>query len=98
MARMNETKQVSLVKRHCLIGAYMTLLAAPFAFPQTVVTESTGHDLRCESTVQQPSTNVTSAADTDAQIIQELERMRERIQQLEFELKQRNAGSSATGV
>src|SRR5262249_46383474 len=35
-----------------------------------------------------------SASDTDAELIQELERMRDRIQELESQLKQRHAGTT----
>jgi hypothetical protein len=65
-------------------------LAASFAFSQTAAhaaeTGGSGAELAGQA-------NAGSASDTDAQLIQELERMRDRIQQLESELKQRDAGT-----
>jgi hypothetical protein len=76
----------------CFVGVFTTLLATPFGFCQTGANAAEGGGSGVEL-AQEASTG--SASDTDAQIIQELERMRNRIQQLESELKHRQAASSA---
>src|SRR5690242_12422590 len=58
------------------------------------MTEPTGRGSGSEVSAQQRSTGATSDADVDAAIIQELDRMRNRIQELESQLKQRHAGTT----
>ena len=72
------------------IGVFTALFATSFAFSQTAIkaaeTDGSGAELSGQA-------KAGSASDTDAQIVQELERMRDRIQQLESELKQRHAAT-----
>jgi hypothetical protein len=76
----------------CVTGVSVIFFTSSFAFSQA--TAATGeNDSFGVETAQRASTS--PATDTDAQIIQELDRMRDRIQQLESELKQRHAASSA---
>ena len=85
----NKSKQPSSAVR-LFIGVFTTLLAASFASSQTAATAGSGS----ERTAPQQSSG-GSGSDTDTEIIQELERMRKRIQQLESELKQRHIVNSA---
>jgi hypothetical protein len=75
-----------------LIGVFTTLLAASYASSQTAPTAGGAGSALERIAQQQPSG--ASAGDTDAEIMQELESIRNRIQQLESELKQRHAGHS----
>jgi putative OmpL-like beta-barrel porin-2 len=77
------------------VGVLTALLATSFAFAQTAATEATGRGSESEVSAQQQPTDTTSAVDADAAIIQELGRMRNRIQELESQLKQRRAGTTA---
>jgi len=96
----NKWKQRSEVTS-LFIGVFSTLLAASIASSQTTAAVQTGPG--SERSVQEQSSR--PSADSDTEIIQELERMRDRIQQLESELKQRhtvnstaaNAGKSVPG-
>lgn len=85
----NKPKQLS---SGC-VGVLTALLATSFAFSQTEATEPTGRGSGSEVSAQ-PPTGTTSAADADAAIIQELDRMRNRIKALESQLKQRHAGTT----
>jgi Putative beta-barrel porin-2, OmpL-like. bbp2 len=89
----NKSKPLSSVWGLCFIGIFTTLLAASFASSQTPATADGAGSGSESAAQQQPSGG--SGSDTDTEIIQELERMRNRIQQLESELKQRHAGNSA---
>jgi Putative beta-barrel porin-2, OmpL-like. bbp2 len=88
--KRNQPKQISSVMNLCLIGIFTTMLAASLASSQTAATAGSG----AERTAQQQSSD-GSSSDTDTEIIQELERMRNRIQQLESQLKQRHTPNSA---
>jgi hypothetical protein len=88
--KYNQPKQRSLVMSLCLIGIFTTMLAASLASSQTAAAAGSG----AERTAQQQSVG-GSSSDTDMEIIQELERMRNRIQQLESQLKQRHTPNSA---
>ena len=90
----NKWKQRSEVAS-LFIGVFSTLLAASIASSQTTAAVQTGPG--SERSVQEQSSR--PSADGDTEIIQELERMRDRIQQLESELKQRhttNPGAADT--
>jgi hypothetical protein len=89
----NRAKQLSSGRKPHLV-LFTTLCTVSLAFSQVAMTEagnrSSGSEL---STRQQASTG--SASDTDAEIIQELERMRNRIQELESQLKYRRSATAA---
>jgi hypothetical protein len=88
----NQSKQLPSAMKLCCIGVFTTLLAVSFAFPQTAANaaESAGSGAQLAG-----QANGGSGSDMDAQIIQELERMRNRIQELESQLKQRHVGTAA---
>jgi hypothetical protein len=88
----NQPKQLPSAMKLCCIGVFTTLLAVSFAFPQTAANaaESGG-----SGALLAGQANGGSGSDMDAQIIQELERMRNRIQELESQLKQRHVGTAA---
>jgi Putative beta-barrel porin-2, OmpL-like. bbp2 len=88
----NQPKQLPSAMKLCCIGVFTTLLAVSFAFPQTAANaaESGGSGAQLAG-----QANGGSGSDMDAQIIQELERMRNRIQELESQLKQRHVGTAA---
>jgi Putative beta-barrel porin-2, OmpL-like. bbp2 len=88
----NQSKQLPSAMKLCCIGVFTTLLAVSFAFPQTAANaaESGGSGAQLAG-----QANGGSGSDMDAQIIQELERMRNRIQELESQLKQRHVGTAA---
>jgi Putative beta-barrel porin-2, OmpL-like. bbp2 len=88
----NQSKQLPSAMKLCCIGVFTTLLAVSFAFPQTAANaaESGGSGAQLAG-----QANGASGSDMDAQIIQELERMRNRIQELESQLKQRHVGTAA---
>ena len=90
----NKWKQLSSARKICFIGVFTTLLAASCAFSQTAPTEPAGRGSGSEASGQQQPTG-TAASDADAEIIRELERMRNRIQELESQLKQRHVGTTA---
>src|SRR5579864_7654631 len=90
----NKWKQLSSARKICFIGVFTTLLAASCAFSQTAPTEPAGRGSGSEASGQQQPTG-TAASDADAEIIRELERMRNRIQELESQLKQRHVGTAA---
>lgn len=96
MVRLNTERdrpqQISSVINLCLIGLSSTLLATSFALSQTAATEEVA---RSEPDNAAQQSRDSSSSDKDAEIIQELERMRNRIQELESELKRRHADSSA---
>jgi len=75
-----------------LIGVLTALLAPSLASPQTAAT-ATEPGAESEPGAQQQSSQ-RAGGDSDEEVIQELERMRIRIQQLESELKQRHAAKS----
>jgi hypothetical protein len=90
--KCKQSKQASWAEV-CFIGVLTTVFGVSFAFSQTAaITAETGGS-RAELAGQ---ASAGSAAETDAQIIQELERMRDRIQQLESELKQRHVANSVS--
>lgn len=70
------------------------LFVATVAFSQTATTDTTHHGSEFEIPAQQPSTSAAYTSEPDAEILQELERMRNRILELESELKQRHSGNS----
>jgi hypothetical protein len=88
----NQSKQLPSAMKLCCIGVFTTLLAVSFAFPQTAANaaESGGPGAQLAG-----QASGSSGSDMDAQIIQELERMRNRIQELESQLKQRHVGTAA---
>jgi Putative beta-barrel porin-2, OmpL-like. bbp2 len=86
--KRNRPKQISSVINLCLIGIFIILLAVSLASSQTGSTADSGS----ERNAQQQSSG-GSSSDTDTEIIQELERMRNRIQQLESQLKQRHTAN-----
>jgi hypothetical protein len=88
----NQSKQLPSAMKLCCIGVFTTLLAVSFAFPQTAANaaESGGSGAQLAG-----QASGSSGSDMDAQIIQELERMRNRIQELESQLKQRHVGTAA---
>jgi hypothetical protein len=88
----NQPKQLPSAMKLCCIGVFTTLLAVSFAFPQTAANaaESGGSGAQLAG-----QASGGSGSDMDAQIIQELERMRNRIQELESQLKQRHVGTAA---
>jgi Putative beta-barrel porin-2, OmpL-like. bbp2 len=88
----NQSKQLPSAMKLCCIGVFTTLLAVSFAFPQTAANaaESGGSGAQLAG-----QASGGSGSDMDAQIIQELERMRNRIQELESQLKQRHVGTAA---
>jgi TolA-binding protein len=88
----NTWKQLSSLMS-LFIGLFTTLLAASFASSQTATTAGQAGSGPEGSAQEQSSSG--SGSDTDSEIIQELERMRNRIQQLESELKQRHTANSA---
>jgi len=91
----NKWKQLSSARKICFIGVFTTLLAASCAFSQTAPTEPAGRGSGSEASGQQQPKGTASASDADAEIIRELERMRNRIQELESQLKQRHVGTTA---
>jgi hypothetical protein len=91
----NKWKQLSSARKICFIGVFTTLLAASCAFSQTAPTEPAGRGSGSEASGQQQPKGTASASDVDAEIIRELERMRNRIQELESQLKQRHVGTTA---
>jgi hypothetical protein len=93
-AERNQSRPFLSAWQFSLIGLVIILLGSSFAFSQTAATEASGHGSGSAGSAQQQPAGSVSAPDTDAEIIQELERMRNRIQQLESELKQRRAGNS----
>jgi hypothetical protein len=92
--KRNALKQALSAVRVCFIGVFITLFVSSVAFSQT--TAKTGETGSGAETAAQQQSNSGSAPDSDSEIIQELERMRNRIQQLESELKQRHAAASST--
>ena len=68
------------------------MCAASLAFSQTALNAAGGSGAGSQATTPQ---HPDSTSDADAQIIQELEQMRNRIQQLEFALRQRHAVTTA---
>jgi hypothetical protein len=90
----NYSKQLSLAIHLCFIGAVSTVLAPSLAFSQTAATAMDNGVSGSEPAAQQQPRSAASASDTDAQIIQELDRMRNRIQELESQLKQRRTGTT----
>src|SRR5215468_2027950 len=98
MIRLNTgrstSKHLLSVCKFCLIGISTTLLATSVALSQTVATGSVGRGSALEAAAQDQQAGGGSPSDADAEIIQELERMRTRIQELESQLKQHHAGTS----
>jgi hypothetical protein len=88
----NKWKQLSSLMS-LFVGLFTTLLAASFASSQTATIAGEAGS-GSERSVRGQS-NSGSGSDTDTEIIEELERMRNRIQQLESELKQRHTANSA---
>lgn len=88
----NKWKQLSSLMS-LFIGLFTTLLAAAFASSQTATTAGQAGSGSERSAQEQSSSG--SGPDSDTEIIQELERMRNRIQELESELKQRHTANSA---
>jgi len=91
----NKWKQLSSARKICFTGVFTTLLAASCAFSQTAPTEPAVRGSGSEASGQQQPKGTASASDADAEIIRELERMRNRIQELESQLKQRHVGTTA---
>lgn len=89
----NTSKQLSSAWKVCLIGVFTTFLATSFVLSQTAATQPGGRGTGSEAAKQELATT-GPASDVDAAIIQELERMRNRIQELESQLKQRHAGTT----
>ena len=94
MACMTEKEQVSLVRGRCCIGMSAILLVATVAFSQTATTDTNHRGSEFQVPAEQPSTSAASTSDPDAEILQELARMRNRILELESELKQRHSRNS----
>jgi hypothetical protein len=90
-AHSHSARQLTWVVRLCFAGVFPTLLAGSSASAQLTAT-SGGTDFGSEGADRQQC-SPGSASDRDTEIIQELETMRQRIQQLEFELKQRNTAA-----
>ena len=88
----NKWKQLSSLLS-LFIGLFTTQLAASYAYSQTAATAGQAGSGSEPSAQEQSSSGPGS--DTDTEIIEELERMRNRIQQLESELKQRHTANSA---
>ena len=82
-------------KQSSLVGVFTILLAAPFVLSQTATAGAAGDGSESQLSAQPQPAASGSASNADAEIIQELEAMRNRIQQLETELKQRHPGNSA---
>src|SRR5579864_2786134 len=82
-------------KQSSLVGVFTILLAAPFVLSQTATAGAAGDGSESQLSPQPQPAASGSASNADAEIIQELEAMRNRIQQLETELKQRHPGKSA---
>lgn len=78
-----------------LIGLFTIVLAASSGFSQTVSTAADSGSSGTERTAQQQSKSSPPPFDTEAHIIQELDRMRTRIQELESQLQQRHANPNA---
>jgi hypothetical protein len=93
--KRNQSKQLSWAMQFCFIGVFTTVLAASLGFSQTATQAADNGGSESELTAQQQSVSATAAPDTDAAIIQELDRMRNRIQELESQLKQRHRGTTA---
>lgn len=87
------SKQLSLALKLSLTGLFTILCISSVAFSQSVIGGRANYGSGSEAVAQEHQTS-DSAADPDAAIIQELERMRDRIQQLESELKHRRAGTT----
>jgi hypothetical protein len=77
--------------KSCLIGVFTAVLAVSIASSQTAKESSSVSGFESATPAQTSSTN--SPSDKDAEIIQELERMRTRIQELESQLKSRGSGA-----
>ena len=92
--KRNRAKQASSAMQLFLIGLFTAVLAGSSAFSQTETPAADSGGSGTESTAHQSSSS-PSASDADAQIIQELDRMRNRIQELESQLKQRHADAPA---
>src|SRR5262245_5407102 len=99
MVRLNtkgdQSKQLSSAVQLCFIGVFTTVLATSLAFSQTAAKAAGSDASGSELAEQQQPMSATSASDADTEIIQELDRMRNRIQELESQLKQRHAGTTA---
>jgi Putative beta-barrel porin-2, OmpL-like. bbp2 len=87
------SKQLSLALKLSLTGLFTMLCISSVAFSQSVMDGRANNGSGSEAVTQEHQTS-DSAVDPDAAIIQELERMRDRIQQLKSELKQRRAGAT----
>jgi len=95
----NRPKQLSLAAKPCFIGVFTTLLAASLAFSQSAATEPGGRGPGSEAAGQQQPASPASVSDQDQdrdrEIVQELESMRKRIEELETELTGRQAARKA---
>jgi len=91
---LNSNSKLSSAWKFFFIGVFTTLLASSSALSQTTAAEGGSRGSGSRDS-QQQRVSAASASDADAEIIQELERMRERIQELESQLKQPHAGTAA---
>jgi Putative beta-barrel porin-2, OmpL-like. bbp2 len=91
----SNSKQLSSALKIGFIGILTTVFSAPLVFSQTTAKGSAGSGAGSELAAQQQPASTGSASDADAEIIQELETMRNRIQELESQLKQRHANAAA---
>jgi len=98
MVRVNtkrkQSKQALSAVQLFLLGLFAIFLAGSSAFSQTATPAAHSGGPGTENNQDQSSSS-PSASDTDAQIMQELDRMRNRIQELESQLKQRHTGTTA---
>jgi len=94
-AKGNRSNKLSSEAKPGFIGVFLTLLAASLAFSQSAAREPGDRGSGSVAAAQQQPTTTASVSDRDREIVQELEAMRKRIEELEAELKERRADRRA---